>query len=94
MAGLRLLEYHSPLVTFKYGRGWVVDGRFNLVHTIHLEECQRLLDQTLALLNKTIVDDKEKLVIDYHVNTISSQLETLKGNHKKGKRSINWIGSA
>lgn len=94
MAGLQIFEYHSPLVTFKYGRAWLIDGHFNLVHIINLQEYERLLGQTLEMLNNTIVDDKERMVIDFHINTISSQLEMLANNRKKRKRSIDWIGSA
>ncbi|XP_037811570.1 uncharacterized protein LOC119603584 [Lucilia sericata] len=46
------------------------------------------------MLEKIAVDEKERMVIDFHVNTIFSQLDTLRGKYKKQKRSINWIGSA
>lgn len=46
------------------------------------------------MLSKITVDEKEKMVIDFHVNVISSQLDTLMGKYNKQKRSINWIGSA
>lgn len=91
---LQIFEYHSPLVTFKHGKGWLVDGRFNLVHVINLEEYEHLLDQVVAMLGKVVVDERAKMVIDFHVNTISSQLDTLMGKYRKQKRSINWIGSA
>ena len=88
------LQYRSPLVTFKYEKGWLVDGRFNLVIVINLGEYECLLNQTVAMLEKVIVGEKTKMVINFHIDTISSQIDTFMGKYRKQKRSINWIGSA
>ena len=91
---LQTFEYHSPLVMFKHGKGWLADGTFSLVHAIKLEEYEDLLDQTVAMQEIVVVKEKEKMGIDFHVKTIFSQIDTPIGKYRTQKHSINWIGSA
>ncbi|XP_049301875.1 uncharacterized protein LOC125775383 [Bactrocera dorsalis] len=89
-------EYNSPLVTIKQGQGKVSKGTYKIIHTIDLNEYEKIAHEIRLTINHEISKTSILLPQLKHqlseIDNLLSQLRTK--NITIQKRSINWIGSA
>lgn len=91
--GAQIYQYDVPIVTIRVGSAWVIDGSFNLVHVIHLQDYAKIAEEISSLVETRMPPTQNKHMIDYQLTEIKNMLQEL-GYTSKQKRSIDWIGSA
>lgn len=89
-------EYASPLVTIKQGLGKIVKGNYKIIHTINLDDYERVVN-TIRPIVQYEISKTGALVpqLEHQHLQIDKLLDQLRVRKPtKNKRSINWIGSA
>lgn len=95
MAGPQIYEFKGAIATIKRGQGRIINGTFNLVHVINLENYDEALKQIIPLVEKVNSTNLMKPQLEFQINQIMESLKKLRGTSSRmQKRSINWIGSA
>ena len=92
--GLDIFKYDAPIVTIQRGNGWIIDGHFNLVHTINLESFQQILSDLANNMQDNVSSKQRKAIIDFHLQQAMQRLNELKPTKNRAKRTIDWLGSA
>lgn len=95
-ATVETYEYSSPLVTIKQGYGRIIKGNYKIIHTIDLNEYDRVLNNLKPIVRYKV--DKSGALgpqLEHQISKIENLLDQLRvRSPHKNKRSINWIGSA
>lgn len=89
-------EYNRPLVTIRQGIGKISKGHYKIIHTIDLNEFDRIVNGIKPIIryeiNRTGALAPQ---LEHQLSTIENLLDQLRPiSPSKFKRSINWIGSA
>lgn len=79
-------------MTIKSGEGWIINGYLSVVHVIHLDKFEELLQTTNDVFTAMAKSENEKKLFAYQLQKAYDRIESLKST--RVKRSINWIGSA
>ncbi|XP_046807886.1 uncharacterized protein LOC124420092 [Lucilia cuprina] len=77
-----------------YGSGWVINGYFKLVHTINLEQYEKVLENLEETMKRNTNPTPMRTIMEFHLNITKLRLCELENIHERRPRSINWIGSA
>lgn len=93
-SGLDIFQYDAPIVTIQRGNGWIIDGHFNLVHTINLEAFEQILTDLANSMQNNVSSKQRKAIIDFHLQQTIDRLKELAPTKRRSRRSIDWLGSA
>lgn len=91
---LDIFEYDAPIVTIQRGSAWIIDGHFNLVHTINLESFAKILSDLENILEDQVSNKQRKAIIKFHLQQTIERLDELKPTESRSRRSIDWLGAA
>lgn len=90
----QVYKYDVPIISIRAGNAWTINGNFNLIHQINLDEYEAFTNNISSLVEKHIPPSENKDVINYHLLQINQKLSQLRAVKTRSTRSINWIGSA
>lgn len=93
-ANVQIFEYtYTPLVIIKVQPAKITDGNFKIIHPINITAYEKIYYLAIPMVRWHVNDTSPlKPQCEYLLNSINEQLQQLQPN--RGKRSINWIGSA
>lgn len=93
-SGLDIFQYEAPIVTIQRGNGWIIDGHFNLVHTINLESFEQILTDLAISIENNVTNKQRKTIVNFHLQQAMDRLKEIVSTKTKSRRSIDWLGSA
>lgn len=91
---MEIYRYDVPLVSIRDGNAWIINGNFKLVHVINLDNYKEIANNVTALVQKRMPPSNKKEIIFYHLDQVKDRLCELGNQKSRGRRSIDWIGSA
>ncbi|XP_055388130.1 uncharacterized protein LOC129616500 [Condylostylus longicornis] len=92
-ASLKIFEVTDTIATLKLGEARILNGSFNLIHTINLKNYDEILRELIPLVNNVNDSSTIKPQLQYQVDQIMESIARIRGT-KRSRRSINWIGTA
>jgi len=79
------------VVTLRQGSGWRVDGYFNLIHLVKLDEIEESIVRTQEEARE-LDEGQTRILALYHLGQARQMLSKL--SRVRRARSIDWLGSA